>query len=111
MGRGRPGLAEHRAGQIPDIAVRRELHPGIAVALVEDGDGLAHQRLGVERGVRRGKAAERRRGRDDAGRAARREAFRLHPAAQLLVGEVGPDRVEAGIEGGVRHGADPSTGR
>ena len=90
---------ERRCGQESDITVALQLRPGPAVPLLVDDDGFAVERFGVERGVRRGRSAQRRDGADDSPTLALGEARRLDPAAQGGRGEIGPRRGDAAIEG------------
>src|SRR3546814_8027007 len=66
VGRCRRRRAERRAFHVTDVAVGLALHPGPAVALVEDAQRLAVEELGVERRAARRLAAQ---GGDAAGHA------------------------------------------
>src|SRR3546814_11252266 len=66
VGRCRRRRAERRACHVTDVAVGLALHPGPAVALVEDAQRLAVEELGVERRAARRLAAQ---GGDAAGHA------------------------------------------
>ena len=83
-----------------DIRVALELDPGPALALVVDRDLFAVERLGLERRVRRGEAAERRACFDDLRRPSIRIARSRDKTAQTGGREVwtggGQTRVEFG---------------
>ncbi len=94
-------------GQIADVAVAVELHPGPAVALVVDGDELAEQRLRVQLALRVGHARSGTEGTDHLPRSRRRVARRVDTAAQGLGGEIGADRrLRRGSSGTVPDGDD-----
>ena len=72
-----------------------------------DDNALAHERLGVQRRVRRGMTAQGRGGSDDALDRAGAVAGRFDLAAQALVGEVCANRSDAFVE---VHVKSPATG-
>ncbi len=81
-------LARH----VAHITIARELNPGPAFGLIEDRDGLAEQRLGVERRIEARLAPDgQHRGRNLAP-LARHVAGRVDPPAQRVIGEVGRDK-------------------
>ena len=103
MGRLRRGGAERIGRHVADIGIGFELAPRPAlVAILEDGEGLAEQRLAFQPGIRTRVAPDRRRRGDDPARRPLDEAGGLDPALEAGVGEVGTERMETGIE--VGHG-------
>ena len=96
------------ARHIAHITVVIELHPGPAVPLVEDGHGLAMQRLGIEsrsrkRGSRRNGTAEA----ADLPGIALHVALGIDHATQMLGRKIFAERVPARIE--LRHAFELST--
>ncbi len=96
---GRAGRRQRRGLDIADMAVTGELYPAPAIRpRLEDGRGLARQRLAFERRVARGVAAQCRGGGDDLPGDAGDEARGDNPPRKRRIGEVRTERVAARIE-------------